>query len=93
MKADIQQIKRALKAGKIEELFKEELGWNKLPEAAPEIPYKGQTYVFKSLVQKAGFKIYQHTFHGHIPEDRFLYQLDKGIDLQECGHERYADRF
>src|SRR5260370_22186227 len=79
MRADTQQIKRALKAGKIEELFKEELGWNKLPEAPPEIPYKGQVYVFKPLAQKAGFKIYQHIFHGRIPEDWFLYQLDKGL--------------
>lgn len=86
MRADTQQIKRALKSGKFETLFKEELGWNKLQEAPPEVSYKGQTYAFKPLAQKAGFKIYQHVFHGFIPEDRILYQIDKGLNNFAAEH-------
>src|SRR5690348_12877850 len=86
MRANTQQIKRALKAGKFEELFKEELGWDKLPEMPPPIPYKGQVYTFKPLAEKAGFKIYQYIFPGRIPEDRFLYQLHKQLDSYAAEH-------
>jgi Eco57I restriction-modification methylase len=85
MRADIQQIKRALKSGKIEELFKEDLGWNRLTEAPPEIPYD-QIYKFKPLAQKIGFKVYQHVFAGRIPENRFLYQLSKKLDTYAFEH-------
>jgi hypothetical protein len=47
MKADIQQIKRALKSGNLEGLFKDGLSWDKLPEAPPEISYKGEEYKFR----------------------------------------------
>src|SRR5216110_2211575 len=86
MRADTQQIKRDLKAGKIDELFREELGWDKRPEAPLEISYKGQIYVFKLLAQKAGFKIYEHIFYGRIPENQFLYQLDKGMNSYATEH-------
>jgi len=71
MGPDTQQIKRNLKAFKIREIFKEILGWDKLPEEPPPLPYK-----FTPVAQKAGFKIYQHTFAGHIPQERVLVQID-----------------
>jgi hypothetical protein len=72
MRADIQQIKRNLRAFEIEEIFKEELGWNHLREKPVVIAYKNQDHAFFPVAEKAGFKIYQHTFLGRIPEARDL---------------------
>src|SRR5438067_3506026 len=78
MRADIQQIKCNLKAFKIEEIFKEELGWNHLREAPIVIDNK---YTFTPVAEKAGFKIYQHTFAGRIPEAQDLKPL--GLKLND----------
>src|SRR5579875_1354007 len=85
MRPDIQQIKRDLKAFRIEEIFKEELGWAHRKEGPTTIAYKNQAYTFTFVAQKAGFKIYQHIFAERIPEERVLVQID-GL-LKEYAHE------
>src|SRR5579875_2634012 len=85
MRPDIQQIKRDLKAFRIEEIFKEELGWDHRKEGPTTIAYKNQAYTFTFVAQKAGFKIYQHIFAERIPEERVLVQID-GL-LKEYAHE------
>jgi hypothetical protein len=86
MRADIQQIKRNLRAFEIEEIFKEELGWNHLPEKAVVISYKNQDYTFFPVAEKAGFKIYQHTFTGRIPQARDLKPLSQKLKDYATAH-------
>src|SRR5689334_19005016 len=86
MKADLQKIKRDLKAGKFDDIFKQELGWDNLQDAPVEVSYKGQKYLFTSLTQKRGFKIYLHIFPDRIPEEQLLKQLDKGLNDFAAAH-------
>jgi hypothetical protein len=86
MRADIQQIKRNLRAFEIEEIFKEELGWNHLREKPVVIAYKNQDHAFFPVAEKAGFKIYQHTFLGRIPEARDLKPLSQKLKDYATAH-------
>jgi hypothetical protein len=86
MRANLQQIKRDLKACKFTDIFKKELGWDNPPAASHTIPYKGQDYTFPIVADKKGFVIYQHTFQGGIPEAQFLIQLDKQLEYFAASH-------
>ncbi|SRR6266567_2960137 len=86
MRADIHQIKSDLKACKIKEIFSQELGWDTLPEAPPETFYQGQKYVFAPTAQKKGFKIYQYTFEGRIPQEQILKQIDRPLNEFAAEH-------
>jgi DNA modification methylase len=83
MRADIQQIKRDLKAFRIEEIFKEELGWDHLREAPSVI---ADHYRFTPVAEKAGFKIYQHIFEGRIPEAQVLKSLGLKLNNLAAAH-------
>src|SRR5438046_1065030 len=86
MRANLQQIKRDLKACKFTNIFKQELGWDNPPAASHTFPYRDQEYTFPIVADKKGFVIYQYTFQGRIPEAQFLIQLDKQLEYFAASH-------
>src|SRR3989442_2414858 len=86
MRVDTQQIKRFLKEFNFLRIFDEGLGWNRPREAPPAVTYKSQQYTFTPVAEKAGFRIYQHTFQGRIPDEQTLKQIDKPLEAYAEEH-------
>src|SRR5260370_29298470 len=87
MSAMIGQIKTNLKAGRFEMIFKEVLGWNRLPrEGEPTIHLHGQDCRVTPLAEKGSFKFYLCTFAADLPAERVLKQLDRELDIYAVEH-------
>src|SRR5438477_3930678 len=88
MSPDKQRIQKYLKAYDFTTLFREELGWDTLREAAQAISVDGHTYLLRPLVEKRGFKVYTCSpdGQGHLPTSATMRQIERELTRHAYEH-------
>ncbi len=84
-----QRIKNYLTTFHFDDVFIEELGWDRLNERPFTVLTKEQqAYTLKPLVEKRGVKVYicEPDIQGCIPDDKTLKQIDRLVEPYSHEH-------
>ncbi|HEY6284430.1 MAG TPA: DNA methyltransferase [Ktedonobacteraceae bacterium] len=88
MATNRQQIQHYIQDFNFKQLFVNELGWDHLNEPLLAIPFDGQNYILRPLVEKRGVKVYvcDPDAQGNIPADPILRKVEREVTRHAYEH-------